>query len=147
MGLDIIAKKNIRQFLRQIQKDDSITLVLTSHDMDDIEQVCDRVLVINHGAKIYDDSLAALNDHYKTMRYVRFVFDKQPPKETLQEFGELVVYDSSGVLLQLPTDTMVKTIATISGRFDVLDMRVESVPLEEIIEELFRAANVAVKSN
>ncbi|HXH26329.1 MAG TPA: ATP-binding cassette domain-containing protein [Candidatus Acidoferrum sp.] len=141
IGLDIIAKKNIRQFLRQIQKDDSITLVLTSHDMDDIEQVCDRVLVINHGTKIYDNSLAALNDHYKTMRYVRFVFDKQPAKAALEEFGELVTYDPSGVLLQIATETMIKTIATISSRFSLLDMRVESVPLEEIIEELFRTAS------
>jgi len=142
IGLDIIAKKNIRQFLRRIQKDREITLVLTSHDMDDIEQVCDRVMVVNDGEKIYDDSLETLASHYKALRYVRFVFEKQPSAAKLQQYGQLVETDQPGTLLQIPTDKMVKAIAEISATYTVLDMRVESVPLEEIIEELFKNGSV-----
>jgi ABC-2 type transport system ATP-binding protein len=137
IGLDIIAKKNIRQFLRRIQKDHHITLVLTSHDMDDIEQVCDRVMIINHGEKIYDDNLETLMGHYKALRYVRFVFEKQPSKSKLNNYGEVLAHDASGTLLRMPTNQMVRAIADISATYAVLDTRVESVPLEEIIEELF----------
>jgi ABC-2 type transport system ATP-binding protein len=138
IGLDVIAKKNIRTFLRQIQKEDAITLVLTSHDMDDVEQVCDRVLVINDGQAIYDDSLDALTSHYKAIRYVRFIFDQRPPKSELEKYGTILKIDESTVLLQIASEAMVPTIAKMASIYDVIDMRVESVPLDEIIEELFR---------
>jgi ABC-2 type transport system ATP-binding protein len=137
IGLDIIAKKNIRKFLRQIQKEHGITLILTSHDMDDVEQVCDRVLVINHGHKAYDDKLETLASHYKSIRYVRFVFEHVPSLTTLQGYGQIIQSDDSSVLLQIATDAMVDAIAQLTTRFRPLDMRVESVPLEEIIEELY----------
>ncbi len=139
IGLDVIAKKNIRLFLRKIQQEDEITLVLTSHDMDDVEQVCDRVLVINHGQKIYDDRLDSLLSHYKSQRFVRFTFDKVPVVKVLSAFGEVLKSDDETALLEIPAKGMVAAIARISADFEVVDMRVESVPLEEIIEELFRS--------
>jgi ABC-2 type transport system ATP-binding protein len=138
IGLDVIAKKNIRLFLRKIQQEDAITLVLTSHDMDDVEQVCDRVLVINHGRKIYDDKLDVLLGHYKSQRYVRFTFDKAPSLADLAHFGEILKSDNELVLLQIPATKMVGAVSEIASRYAVLDMRVESVPLDEIIEELFK---------
>jgi ABC-2 type transport system ATP-binding protein len=138
IGLDVIAKKNIRAFLRQIQQEDAITLVLTSHDMDDVEQVCDRVLVINHGRKIYDDKLETLLSHYKTQRYVRFIFDKAPAPADLAHFGEVLKSDHESALIQIPAETMVKAVSDIASKYAVLDMRIESVPLEEIITELFK---------
>jgi ABC-2 type transport system ATP-binding protein len=138
IGLDVIAKKNIRRFLRQIQQEKDITLVLTSHDMDDVEQVCDRVIVINEGQKIYDDSLDELVNRYKAVRYVRFVFEKRPSKAELARYGQIKQADEMSVLLQIDAAIMVKTIAEIAEKYQVLDMRVEPVPLDEIIEELFR---------
>lgn len=138
IGLDIIAKKNIRTFLRQIQKEHGITLILTSHDMDDVEQVCDRVLVINHGQKVYDDSLETLAGHYKSIRYVRFIFEQVPELAKLERYGQLIQSDKSSVLLQIPTEKMVNAIAKLTAAYRPLDMRVESVPLEEIIESLFK---------
>lgn len=80
IGLDITAKKNIRRFLKDIQKSSNITLILTSHDMDDIEQVCERVIVINKGEKVYDDALANLTNQYKQSRFVKFVFENKPER-------------------------------------------------------------------
>lgn len=141
IGLDIIAKKNIRKFLRQIQKEDGITLILTSHDTDDVEQVCDRVLVINHGTKVYDNKLETLTDYYKATRYVRFAFKQVPRTDVLSKYGQIIQADEVGVLLQIPADQAVNAIAAISSKFAVLDMRVESVPLEEVIASLFQAQN------
>jgi ABC-2 type transport system ATP-binding protein len=142
IGLDITAKKNIRLFLRKIQQEDAITLVLTSHDMDDVEQVCDRVLVINHGQKIYDDRLAALLQQYKTQRYVRLVFDQPPSADHLARYGEVLKLDHESALLQISAETMVRAVSEISNTLTVVDMHIESVPLEEIIEDVFKRRGV-----
>jgi ABC-2 type transport system ATP-binding protein len=77
IGLDVIAKQTIREFLRKVQREFNVTILLTSHDMDDIEHVCDRVVVINHGEKIYDDTLEKLNSKYNEFKFVKCNFDSK----------------------------------------------------------------------
>jgi len=139
IGLDILTKKNIRLFLRDIQKSSGTTLVLTSHDMDDIEQVCDRVIIINDGKKVYDDALVRLTDQHRKERFVRLFFDVRPsPNELSALGGELVEDGADGLLFRVPSSHMVQLVAAAAAREDLIDMRVESVPLEEIIGEIFR---------
>lgn len=90
IGLDIISKKKVREFLREIQRKHTITMILTSHDMDDVEKVCDRVIVINRGMKVYDDSLQSLIDTYEKVRYVRFIFKNKPDEKELSTIGNIV---------------------------------------------------------
>lgn len=138
IGLDIIAKKNIRLFLRDIQKKSNITLVLTSHDMDDIEQVCDRVIVINKGKKVYDASLDTLMRRYKTERFIRFTFETKPKSLDLSKFSaEIVNEDENSIFVKIEGAKMPEVIAFISSQFNLLDINIESVPLEEIIEDIF----------
>lgn len=146
IGLDIPSKKTIRTFLRALRDAGKTTLILTSHDMDDIEEVCSRVIVINHGRKIYDDSLASLGDQYKGVRFVRFTFATLPPPGVLEAFGNILEAGPAEVLVRVDADRMVGMIATISAGYPVLDMRVESVPLEEIMAELFASGRHADRS-
>jgi ABC-2 type transport system ATP-binding protein len=136
IGLDIIAKKTIREFLRQLHRDGQ-TLILTSHDMDDIEVVCERVIIINEGQKIYDDALETLILQHRQDRYIRFVFERRPPKEALLKYGEILEAKADSTLICVPSNKMVEVIGTISSLYPVIDMRVESVPLEEVMTELF----------
>ena len=137
IGLDIIAKNKIREFLRTIHAQGQ-TLVLTSHDMDDIQEVCERVIVINDGLKVYDDSLKNLVDAHRDDRYIRLVFaGKRPSKQALGEFGQILEANEAEVLLRVATTKMVEAISRISSTYQVLDLRVESAPLEEIIGELY----------
>jgi ABC-2 type transport system ATP-binding protein len=136
IGLDVIAKKNIREFLRELHRGGQ-TLILTSHDMDDIEEVCERVVVVNEGHKVYDDSLRTLVARHKQDRYVRFIFKDRPAKSKLQEYGVILELTDDAVLLRVEAARMVRAVGEVSAAYEVLDMRVESVPLEQIISELF----------
>jgi len=138
IGLDIIAKKNIRKFLKDIQKNSNITLILTSHDMDDIEQVCERVIVINKGTKVYDDSLETLNSHYKQTRFVKFIFGNNNPKAELETPSEILESSEEGILFKVENALMSKLIAEVSTKFDVIDIEIIAVPLEEMIEDIFK---------
>lgn len=137
IGLDIESKKNVREFLRTIQRENGTTLILTSHDMDDIEEVCDRVLVINHGRIAYDNSLKDLVKSYNQSRYVRFHFKETFNSEKLKSYGE-VVESKNGVLIKVPSEKLVHTLSDVPQKFSVEDINIESIPLETIINDIFK---------
>lgn len=139
IGLDIISKKNIRLFLRDIQKRFKITLLLTSHDMDDVEKVCDRVIVINHGKKICDDSLESLVENYQKERVVIFYFESVPSE--LAGFGDIKIEDRGDdfIAVRVKSDRMPKLISDVMRAHQVIDIDIKLVPLEDIIEDLFCA--------
>lgn len=152
IGLDILTKKRVRQFLRNIQKKDNTTLILTSHDIDDIEAVCDRVIIINKGEKCYDDSIYALTDKYQQNRYVRFVLDSrlgEAELAELYEWGSLEAANSNETeqnsasaeavyFFKTSIKNMVPLITHILTKNTVIDMKIEPVPLEDVIADLFR---------
>lgn len=147
IGLDIIAKKNIREFLKNIQKKLQTTLILTSHDMDDVEEVCERVIVINKGEIAYDDSLASLVQEYEKARYVRFIFDKKPGYESLQKLGEIIERKNEVYVFKVEPNKLLDLISRVSAKADVIDLQISSVPLEEIIGAIFRKHDPKSTSN
>lgn len=149
IGLDILTKKRVRHFLRDIQKKEKTTLLLTSHDIDDIEAVCDRVIVINKGKKYYDDSINSLMRKYQKNRYLRFVLDSNLNKDQLKEISKwgkqeekLDKSESNPAeavyFFKASIENMVPLISKVLSMSTVLDMQIESVPLEDIIADLFR---------
>lgn len=77
IGLDIISKKNIRDFIRQINREKQTTIILTTHDMEDIEQVCNRIILIDKGKKQYDGSLTDFKSAYRPEHVIEFTFSKR----------------------------------------------------------------------
>lgn len=92
IGFDIITNKNIRKFLKEIQTKFNINIIMKNHDMDDVEQVCDRVIIINKVQKVYDDAMTKLTKEYTKQRFVKFIFEETPQKETLEEYGLIENY-------------------------------------------------------
>ncbi len=138
IGLDIDAKFAVREFLIQLQKHKNVTLILTSHDMDDIEHVCRRVLVINKGQLIFDDSLAKLNSRYAKWRYVRLAFETQADPARLAVHGKILERRGNSYLLKVASADLVTAVAAFAALADLADITIESVPLERIVSDLFK---------
>lgn len=138
IGLDITSKKNTREFLRDIQQNSGITLILTSHDMDDIAKVCDRVIVINKGEKIYDDTLEKLVSGYNEDKFVKFYFEKMPDEFANIKYAKIEHKNDDSIVFKTPKEMMPKLIGEIASNYDCLDIDILSVPLEDIVEDLFR---------
>ena len=138
IGLDITSKKNIRKFLRDIQKNSNITILLTSHDMDDIETVCDRVIIINNGTKVYDENINDLLNNYKNEKFIKVYFNEIPSSfETIKNVKiERIEVDS--VTFSVSSKEIAKFMTQILENFEVIDIDIISVPLEEIIEDIYK---------
>jgi ABC-2 type transport system ATP-binding protein len=137
IGLDIQSKKNVREFMRYLHKQGK-TLLLTSHDMDDIAEVCERVIVINHGKIIYDDSMDTLNHNYAHIRYARLDFaDKVPTRDYLQKQGKVVSYEDGTAVVGIDKAKAMQVVTKIAEAYPVQDITIEQVPLEVIISDLY----------
>ncbi|MEI8003912.1 MAG: ATP-binding cassette domain-containing protein, partial [Methanothrix sp.] len=141
IGLDVVSKKNIRQFLRQIHQDEGVTLVLTSHDMDDISEVCQRAVIINKGSLVYDGPLSKLTAEYQKERYIQVSFTDDPGMEELTPLAEEVELKEDGFLLKVEAAKMVPTVSALFSKFQVADIKIESVPLEDVIAEIFKGGH------
>jgi ABC-2 type transport system ATP-binding protein len=140
IGLDITSKKSVRKFLREIQRDSGITLILTSHDMDDVEKVCDRVIVINKGAKVCDDNLDTLVGRYNQKKFIKFFFENELTSANC-EFAEILEQDSDSVLFEVSKENTSRLIAQILEHNSIIDLDIISVPLEEMIEDIFKKSS------
>jgi ABC-2 type transport system ATP-binding protein len=137
IGLDIGSKKSVREFLRYLHKQGK-TLLLTSHDMDDIAEVCKRVIVINHGNLIFDDSMASLNKNYAHTRYARLEFaGKTPTKKQLAAYGAVVSLEDDIAVIGINKSAVMQAVSQLSTKFPVQDITIEQVPLEVIISDLY----------
>ena len=146
IGLDILTKKKVRKFLKNIQRKENTTLILTSHDIDDIEIVCDRVIVINKGQKCFDDSISALINKYQHNRYLRFTLEESLSKEKQNRIKEFALLEKNDdetdteeatYLFKTNTEKMVPLINYVLSNSNVTDIKIESVPLEDVIADLF----------
>ena len=138
IGLDIISKQKIRLFLREIQKDSDVTILLTSHDMDDIEKVVDRVIVINHGQIVYDGSMNNLLYKYRNKKYLTILFTEKVKADEIKKYGKIIERKPLSYTLEIKAEDQPQILATISEQLPVDDIDIVHVPLEEIISDIFQ---------
>jgi ABC-2 type transport system ATP-binding protein len=137
IGLDIISKQKIRIFLREIQKKYKVTLLLTSHDMDDVEQVSDRVIVINHGSIIFDNSMTELLYKYKNKKYLTLILTDEVESSEVGKYGHIIDQKPLSYTIEIVSADQSKIIAEITDKLPIDDIDIVHVPLEEIIADMF----------
>ncbi|HMP41659.1 MAG TPA: ATP-binding cassette domain-containing protein [Roseiflexaceae bacterium] len=146
IGLDVVARERIRAFLTQINREHGVTVILTTHDLGDIERLCQRVVLIDHGCVIYDGALAALRERYGRERAL--VVDLDPggmhrPLDGLRQLAGVVALEQEGVRLRLVFDrhetTAAKVIAAVAEQTLVRDLTVEEPPIEGIVRAIYEA--------
>jgi viologen exporter family transport system ATP-binding protein len=139
IGLDVIARQQLRDLIRDWNRRDGVTVFLTSHDAGDIEHVADRVVVINHGRVVVDDQVATVRRQYLGSKILRVQFHESPASVELRG---VKVIARSGYELNLEVDTSVVPIPEVIGRLlesaPVADISVQDPPLEEVIARIYR---------
>ena len=145
IGLDVVSQKAVREFLRDYNRRYKTTILLTSHYMADITSLCERVIVIDRGKKIYDGNLDRITGAGAQQRIIKF-----KPREAALPLGwqpahgTAQVCDDGEMLLHVPSEQVVTVCQQILGLGQVDDLTIQDVPLEDIITELF-SRGVAAK--
>ncbi len=140
IGLDVVVQKRIRDFFRLYNERYETTVLLTSHYMDDVEQLCRRVMVIDHGRLVFDGGLAELVDHHATTKYVTVVFGQPVARGELEAVGSVVSYEEGGLraTLSMPRETHSRGAAALLNTYQVDDLDIREPGLEEVIAQVFQ---------
>ncbi len=138
IGLDPVVKENIRTLIKKMNKEYKTTIFLTSHDIGDIEKLCKRIIIVNHGRIVMDDSMENLKYHYLNKKIVEV---KLREVSDFSEEDGITVLKSKGNNLKLEIDTTKKNISDALKLIDadnILDINISNVPLENIITEIYK---------
>jgi ABC-2 type transport system ATP-binding protein len=143
IGLDVSMQATVRSFVRSYNERFGASVILTSHYMEDVVQLCPRVVVIDRGRLIYDGDLRALALRVRPDKriVVRFA-DGAAPGE-LARFGQVVAAEPGRATLQVGAEEVSGAVARLLAALPVADLTVEDPPLEEVLSELFRASRLA----
>ncbi|HUJ43813.1 MAG TPA: ABC transporter ATP-binding protein [Opitutaceae bacterium] len=139
IGLDVVSQKAVRSFLRDYNRRYRTTILLTSHYMADIKELCERVIVIHKGRKIHDGSIDRLDATGSRLKIIKFrpVDGVLSPGALPPQFGSAEPAENGEYVLHVPTDRAVAVSQQILAAGPVADITIQDVPLEDIIAELF----------
>lgn len=137
IGLDVIAQHDIRRFLKEYQHERATTILLTSHYMKDVADLCQRVVIISGGAIIYDGSLAGIIDQFSGHKIVTLEFADDSPPENVDAYGELLEFRPPKAKLKIERARVTEFLSRALVGRTIVDISVEEQPLEEVIAEVF----------
>jgi ABC-2 type transport system ATP-binding protein len=139
IGLDVVAQKNIRDFIKKYNREKKTTIILTSHYMEDIRELCQRVIIINLGQIIYDGKLDDLIKKYAPYKLLKVIFNGNGIKrEDVEKFGEVLALTPYTCTIKTKRDeTKEVAIALLSSGLPVDDIIIDEVDVDDVIRQIF----------
>ncbi len=136
IGLDVVSQKRVREFLRIYNEEHRIVTMLTSHYMQDIEELCPRVIIIDHGKIFFDGPLTSIIDRFSGYKILSLTFENQAIRD-FSEFGQVIEQTPVSVQLKVPRARVTETCRQLLDACSVSDINVQELPVEEVIRQLF----------
>ncbi|NCW26807.1 MAG: ATP-binding cassette domain-containing protein [Verrucomicrobia bacterium] len=137
LGLDVVSQHRVRDFLRHLVEEEKITTILTSHYLQDIEALCRRVIIIDHGKVIHDGSWEEILQSFSGRKEIVLRFAGPPPELRGEEWGEPVSRDEATVRLRVPPARVTEISRRALELPGLEDIRIETMPVEEVIRRVF----------
>lgn len=138
IGLDIIAKKKVREFIKKLNETEKTTIILTSHDLDDIEELCNRVVVINKGRILYDGSLDNMK---KKLRYKIFDIYFHEQLKDVPKIPNAKILEQEAFRIKLKVDRVKVSVIDLLDKYfkdcKIDDIIIEDPPIEEVVEQWY----------
>lgn len=145
IGLDFMVKEKIRKFIKQLNKDRNTTVILTTHDLQDIEEICSRIIIIDQGSIMFDGALDAIREEFSKFQVANILVKDVTPelKDYLvnhaKKFEVLSIDEDNKVNIKFNRDEI-----TIAGIFDeittkctILDLNIQDIAIETIVKTLY----------
>jgi ABC-2 type transport system ATP-binding protein len=142
IGLDVVAKQHIRDAIRTMSQEEGVGVLLTSHDASDLEALCRRVIIINHGQIVYQDKVSNLKRKFLTRKLVEVRYAEEVPPDFCIEGVQTLKTGHYGVKLQFDTQTtqVGAVMNHLTQKGSVVDITISDPPLEEVIAKIYQEA-------
>ena len=139
IGLDVVSQKTVREFIRRHNAEQKTTIILTSHYMADIQELCERVIIIDHGKIFFDGKLSEIVDRFADFKLITIQCDKTKDcaTEDLSRYGEVVEKTASQIKFKVKRDRVIPTCKALLDDLPVSDIDIQEVPIEDVIRQIF----------
>ncbi len=139
IGLDVVSQKIVREFLRAYNQRHQTTILLTSHYMADIQELCRRVIIIDHGKIFFDGRLSEVVDRFADFKLVTIHCDgaEDRSNRSLSKYGEVVETLPGSIKLKIKRDRVIPACKALLDELPVRDIDIEEVPIEDVIRQIF----------
>ncbi len=140
IGIDVVGKEKIRNFIKTLNKTDNITMIFTTHDMQDIEKTCERLIIIDDGKKLYDGSLENIKSNYSTSRIIEAEFEQLPEKIDIanvtvsdadnNKMKKLITFDTDNISIN-------SLMSNLLSNYNIKDISVKEPEIDAIIRDIY----------
>lgn len=139
IGLDVVAQKNIRNFIKKYNKESKTSIILTSHYMEDIKELCERVIIINFGKIIYDGRLDDLIKKYAPHKLLKITFNENGiERGDVEKYGEIEEFTPYSCVIKTKREEAKNVAAAIlSSGLPVDDILIDEIDVDDVIREIF----------
>jgi ABC-2 type transport system ATP-binding protein len=139
IGLDVVSQKTVREFIRRHNTTQKTTILLTSHYMADIQALCERVIIIDHGKIFFDGKLNDIVDRFADSKLVTIQCEKtdQYSKEQLARYGEVTEQTAGSIRLKVKRDRVIAVCKSLLDDLPVTDIDIQEIPIEDVIRTIF----------
>ncbi len=139
IGLDVVSQKTVREFLREHNRKARTTIILTSHYMTDIQQLCERVIIIDKGAISFDGRLNEILDRFADFKLVTIQRENTGTAtvENSEKYGEVVEQTPERLTLKVKRDRVIPVCKALLDELPVTDIDIQEVPIEDVIRKIF----------
>jgi ABC-2 type transport system ATP-binding protein len=138
IGLDVLAKDRIREFLRTINRDRNVTIILTTHDLKDIEEICPRLIMINQGKVMFDNTVSHLRSTVGDERELKIEFESDPGSVAIP--GATTIRDDGAIKTLRFSHEQISVMALLSelgNRYQIRDVSIQEVGIEDVLRTLY----------
>jgi ABC-2 type transport system ATP-binding protein len=140
-----VAKERLRAFIKEINNRSKTTVLLTTHDISDIEKLCSRVLIINHGKVIFDGALGELKKRFNTPRKLVVEFGSEVPDFDLPGVKEIITSGTKKIFMLTQDLSPSTLIAAINERHEIKDLTIEEPDIEAVIRDIYEQRQAVAK--
>ncbi len=138
IGLDVTMQRRLRTFIAEYNRRSGATVLLASHAMAEVETLCKRVIVMDHGSVLFDGDLAALVQRFTSHKTIVVQLDPgMDSHQALDTFGELVSFVDGRATLRVPKSSTTEVAARLLASLPVADLSIADPPIEDVIEQVF----------
>ena len=142
IGIDIILKEKLLNILKEINKKEKITIILTTHDMRDVEALCDRIVIINEGEKIFDDTMENLVDKYVNEKIIKVTLKDKVDIDKIKEINGVlsINYEDNLLSINILKDVLVekKVIMSLYDMYNIEKLELEEEDITSVVKKIYQ---------